>query len=90
MRFLVHAGLSKLDQESSLRGMELSIRAMVAAGAEVVGPVNSGPSNLYRTAGGTPEALEEYIGRVRANGIVSNTTQAGAIPRHPRKIFSFM
>lgn len=58
-----------------MRGMELAIRALVAAGAEWVSPANVGPSDPYKPALGSPEALEEYIGRIRSQGIVANQTQ---------------
>lgn len=68
-----------------MRGIEVAIRATLAAGAEVVGPVTSGPSEMYRPAEGSPEALEEFIGRIRANGIVANKTQVltSHLPREP-------
>ena len=80
----MHAGMSAADRESSLRGTELAVRALVAAGAESLGPVNSGPSLMYRPAEGGLEALEGYIGRIRANGIVANKTQV-LTSHHPRK-----
>lgn len=67
--------ISKHDRESNMRGMELAIRALVAAGAEWVSPANVGPSDPYKPALGSPEALEEYIGRIRSQGIVANQTQ---------------
>lgn len=67
--------MSKHDRESNMRGMELAIRALVAAGAEWVSPANVGPSDLYKPASGSSEALEEYIGRIRSQGIVANQTQ---------------
>ena len=82
---VMRAGMSAADRESSLRGRELAMRALVAAGAESLGPVNSGPSLMYRPAEGGPEAFEEYLGRVRADGIVANKTQV-LMAHHPRNI----
>ena len=56
-----------------LRGIELAVRAMVAAGAKMVTLLNSGPSLEYDTAHGG--SIDVFMTSIRKAGIVRNKTQ---------------
>ena len=68
------AGVSRRDIESMLRGIELAVRAMVAAGAKMVTLLNNGPQPLeYHTADGG--SIDVFLASIRNAGIVRNRTQ---------------
>ena len=69
-------GVSKRDIESMLRGIELAVRAMVAAGASMVTLLNNGPSLEYHTADGG--SIDVFMATIRKAGIVRNVTQVWA------------
>ena len=69
----VFAGVSRRDIESMLRGVELAVRAMVAAGAMMVTLLNNGKSLEYRTSDGG--SIDAFMASIRKAGIVRNVTQ---------------
>ena len=71
---ILPVGVSQRDIKSMLRGVELAVRAMVAAGAETVMLVNSGgPATEYHVASGG--SIDVFMASIRKAGVVRNVTQ---------------